>query len=85
MKGIIHAAGLLVFSVGIVVAQGTLARAQATPPAAPRPPAMSADWRAPGAAAPSGASAPRGNLRGDIENNARWNESSPRPQGRQRR
>ncbi|MGG1943945.1 hypothetical protein AB1286_03955 [Trinickia sp. NRRL B-1857] len=85
MKLVIHAAGLLVCSLGIAVAQSTLARAQPTQPSTRHPPEMSAGWHAPTAPAPSGASAPRGNLRSDIESNARWNENSARPRGPHRR
>jgi hypothetical protein len=84
MKLVIQVAGLLVCSVGISIAQATLARGQPTQPSTSPPSEMSADWHAP-AAAPGGASAPRGNLRGDIESNARWNENGPRPHGPRRR
>ncbi|WP_116141592.1 hypothetical protein [Trinickia diaoshuihuensis] len=86
MKVIIHAAGLLLCSVGIAVAQATLASAQPSrAPASRLPPEMSATWRAARAAAPSSASAPRGNLRGDIESNARWNDNGQRPRDARRR
>lgn len=85
MKLVIQVAGLLVCSVGIAIAQATLVRAQPTQPSTSRPSKMSADWPAPAAAAPGGASAPRGDLRGDIESNARRNENSPRPRGQRRR
>lgn len=84
MKAAIYAARLLICSA--VIAQTALARAQ--PPHGPpaRGPEMAAGWRAPPpnpparAAAPAAAStAPRGNLRGDIENNARWNDNPARP------
>lgn len=78
MKAAIHAAGVLICSVAIAFAHASLARAQPAraPPA--RPPEMSADWQAPPPNAPAGASAPRGNLRGDIESNARWNDNGTR-------
>jgi len=55
-----------------------VARTPAQPPHAPPPraPEMAAGWRGP---PPAGASAPRGNLRNDIENNARWNGNAARP------
>lgn len=79
MKAAIDAARLLVCCT--VFAQTALVHAQ--PPHGPpaRRPEMAADWRAPppNPPAPAAASAPRGNLRGDIENNARWNDNPARP------
>lgn len=62
----------------VVFVCATLARAQ-PPQAPPRAPEMPAGWRAPPHSAPSDASAPRGNLRGDIENNAHRNDSATHP------
>lgn len=76
MKAAIHAAGMLVCGVGIALAYASLALAQPPHAPKPRPPEMSADWHTPRPNAPVGASAPRGNLRSDIESNARWNENA---------
>jgi hypothetical protein len=76
MKAAIHAAGTLICSAGIALAHASLAHGQPARAPMPRPPEMSADWKAPPPNAPAGASAPRGNLRGDIESNARWNEDT---------
>jgi len=76
MKAANLAARLLVC--GVVIAHVALARSQPphTPPHAPE---MAAGWRGPPPSPPAGASAPRGNLRNDIENNARWNGNAARP------
>jgi hypothetical protein len=63
---------------GVALAHCALAPAQ-PPQAPPRAPEMAAGWRGPPPNAPAGASAPRGNLRNDIENNARWNGNTARP------
>lgn len=76
MKAAIYAAGMLICSAGIVLADASLAHGPPARAPRPRPPEMRADWPAPPPNAPVGASAPRGNLRGDIENNARWNEDA---------
>lgn len=83
MKAAIYAARLLVC--GVILAHAVLARAR--PPHGPptRPPEMAAGWRAPPSSPPDAASAPRGNLRGDIENNARWSGNAPRPPSPPRR
>ena len=65
----------------VAVAHAALVRAQPPRAPMPRPPEIPADWHAPRPNAPAAASAPapRGNLRGDIENNARWSDSGARP------
>lgn len=78
MKAANFAAGLLLCSVALAYA-GFACAAPPHAPARTRTPEMAAGWRGPPSEAPSGASAPRGNLRGDIENNARWNDNTARP------
>ncbi|MGN6084391.1 hypothetical protein [Trinickia sp.] len=78
MKPAIHAAGVLMCSIGMALALASPPRAQPARAPPVRSPEMSADWQAPPANAPAGASAPRGNLRGDIESNARWNDNGTR-------
>lgn len=65
----------------IAVAHAGLVHAQPPRAPMPRPPEIPADWHAPRPNAPPAASAPapRGNLRGDIENNARWSDNGARP------
>ncbi|RDU97386.1 hypothetical protein DWV00_19410 [Trinickia dinghuensis] len=81
MKAAIYATGVLICS--IAVAHAALVRAQSLRAPRPRPPEISADWHAPRPHPPVAASAPtpapRGNLRGDIESNARWNENGAHP------
>jgi hypothetical protein len=81
MKAAIHAASAL------LIALSHVAPLHAQPPRAPvRPPAhISADWQAQRSNASMGASAPRGNLRGDIESNTRWNDNGRRPRSPRRR
>jgi len=77
MKAAIYKTRLLLCSA--VFMHAALAPAQ-PPPSPPRSgPEMAAGWRGPPPDAPAAASAPRGNLRGDIESNARWNGNTPRP------
>lgn len=76
MKAAIYKTRLLLCSA--VFVHAALASAQPPRPP-PSEPAMAAGWRGPPPDAPVGASAPRGNLRGDIENNARRNGNTASP------
>lgn len=76
MKAAIYAAQLLICSAVFALASLVSARPPHGPPS--RAPEMGAGWRTP-PSPPTAASAPRGNLRGDIENNARWSGNTVRP------